>query len=95
MFDIPPHSEMNHKTTAPSNHPNFSMSQGCRTHDIIHDVMPMSLGSNLMFVTDVFIFNALAKAWKQTQILSDEGWTLVPALYRQIPITEILRTRDI
>ena len=95
MFDIPPHSEMNHKTTAPSNHPNFSMSQGCRTHDIIHDVMPMSLGSNLMFVTDVFIFNALAKALKQTQILSDEGWTLVPALYRQILITEILRTRDI
>ena len=48
-----------------------------------------------MFVTDVFIFNALAKAWKQTQILSDEGWTIVPALYRQILITEILRTLDI
>jgi hypothetical protein len=68
MFDIPPYSEMNHKTAAPSNHPNFSMPKGCRTYDIIHDVMPMSLHSNLMFVTDAFIFNALAKAWKQTQI---------------------------
>ena len=71
IFDNSPRSEMNDETTAPPNHLNLSLSKHSTeptTHQALAPSAPIWLYCKSMFVMDLLICSASAKAWRQRQI---------------------------